>query len=215
MEVVGALQVTFFDLLRQTFTTSTAAATAVLIASCLAITAGSVVFLVPRLSSALIFVVIILQSFPVVALIPLLIIWLGNDWGPKIALGALFAFFPQSISVIRAMRSLDIEKIELFETMAATKLQTFFHLAVPSGLPGFFSGLRVGAPLAVVGCLVSEFAASDRGLGFYMLIAARHLETGQVFAGIVFATAMGIVAYGATLLLEHLLTPWHEMRLED
>jgi ABC-type nitrate/sulfonate/bicarbonate transport system permease component len=215
VDVANAVANTFPDLIRQTAVTARAASVSVIIAGCSAILAGTAVFLAPRLSSGLILLVIVLQSFPVVALLPLLVIWFGNDWGPKIALGTFFAFFPQVISVVRSIRTLDAEKVELFETLAASQMQLFFHLVVPSALPGFFSGLRVGAPLAVVGCLVSELAASDRGLGFYMLVASRRLETSEVFAGVVAATVLGVGAYCLTLVLEHFAAPWRTIRIDD
>lgn len=191
--------------------TAEAALFAAVLASGLAAVVGAVIFFMPRLSSPTIISIITLQSFPAVALVPLLTIWLGNGLSPRVALGSFFAFFPQAIAVTRAVRDLDREKVEFFESLAARGSQIFWQLVVPSATPGFFAGMRIGAPLAVVGCLVSEISSSDRGLGFYMLVASRRLETAQVFAGVILAAGMGLAAYGLVVVTERFLTPWRDV----
>jgi NitT/TauT family transport system permease protein len=132
---------------------------------------------------------------PKVALAPLFIIWFGHGILPKIIIAMLIAFFPVLVNAVLGLRSIDAEIIELMDSIAANKRQTFWRVRLPNSLPYIFPALKVAAPLSIVGAMVGEFVGSDRGLGYLMIIGDVNLDTDLLFAALVVVTAFGMVFY--------------------
>lgn len=154
------------------------------------------------------FILIFLQSIPVIALVPLLNIWFQSDVAPKIIIASLIGLFPLAVSMIRSIGSANRELLIYASTLGLSKSKLFLKIVVPCGLSGFFTGMRVGFPLAVVGAIVAEYAGSDNGIGYYMILAQRRLEIDALFAGIFFASAIGVLSFLCVLVLERIFIPW-------
>ncbi len=125
---------------------------------------------------------ITLKTIPVIAITPLLVIWLGSGSSSKIATAALICFFPSLVNFLRGAKSLDRDLVELFKVYSANKVQLTKMLILPSILPYLFAALKVSSSLAVVGALVGEFIGANRGLGFLILSNYYNLNTHYVFA---------------------------------
>jgi NitT/TauT family transport system permease protein len=151
---------------------------------------------------------IALKSVPIVAVAPLLIVWLGNGLAPKVVVAALISFFPVLVNTVKGLRSIDDEAFALFDSLSATRLQLFLKLRVPTSVPYVFAALRISSTLAVIGAIVGEFAGADRGLGFFVLISSHRLETVDMFVGIVLSSLMGIGFFYLVALLETWAVPW-------
>ena len=149
-----------------------------------------------------------LKSIPIVALAPLLIVWLGNGLAPKIIIAAIISFFPVVVNVTKGFKSVDAEALDLFNSLSATKYQIFKELQIFNSLPYLFSALKISATLAVIGAIVGEFSGSDKGLGFYILISSHRLETVDMFIGIILASALGLIFFYVVGAFEKYLTPW-------
>lgn len=149
-----------------------------------------------------------LKSIPIVALAPLLIVWLGNGLAPKIIIAAIISFFPVVVNVSKGFKNIDPEALDLFKSLSATKFQIFKELQLYNSLPYLFSALKISATLAVIGAIVGEFSGSDKGLGFYILISSHRLETVDMFIGIILASLLGLIFFYFVGILEKLLTPW-------
>jgi len=149
-----------------------------------------------------------LKSIPIVALAPLLIVWLGNGLAPKIIIAAIISFFPVVVNVTKGFKNVDAEALDLFKSLSATKYQIFKELQIFNSLPYLFSALKISATLAVIGAIVGEFSGSDKGLGFYILISSHRLETVDMFIGIILASLLGLLFFYAVGIIEKLFTPW-------
>lgn len=152
------------------------------------------------------------QSIPVVAIAPLLVIWFGPGLTSKVLICALIVFFPVLINTIVGMRSVPDDLRDLMRSLGATRWQTFRLLEVHAALPVLFGGLRIGATLAVIGAVVGEFVASDRGLGFLINVARGLYDTSLVFVAVLTLVVMAMGLYGLVVLLESRLLSWQQPR---
>ncbi len=142
------------------------------------------------------------QTIPKAALAPLLVLYLGYDWAPKIFLSFLISFFPIVISTVVGLQSLDRNFVNLARSMGASETQLFFKIRLPAALPNIFAGLKVGISLAVIGAVIGEYVAAQRGLGYLQLQATSQFDTTLNFAALVVISLIGIVLYMALSLLE-------------
>jgi NitT/TauT family transport system permease protein/putative hydroxymethylpyrimidine transport system permease protein len=152
--------------------------------------------------------VIVLQTVPLVAIAPMLVIWFGNGLLPRAAMSAIFAFFPILVNTVRGLRRADTATLELLESYAISRWQLFWTLRMPNSLPFLFAGLKVGSTLAVIGAIVGEFAGAGQGLGFVITVSTYYLDTSRTFAAIGYASLIGISLYLLLLWLERRLVFW-------
>jgi NitT/TauT family transport system permease protein len=161
-------------------------------------------------------ILVAVQCIPMIAIAPLLVIWFGFGLTTKVILAALISFFPIVINAVVGMKSLDKEMLYLARSLKATEWEIFFYFRLPKALPQLFGGFKVGITLAVVGAIVAEFVASEKGLGYLQLLANARLDTTMVFCSLVMLAAMGIALFYFVHLLERLMMPWyHGNRQED
>lgn len=151
---------------------------------------------------------ITLKTIPVIAVTPLLVIWLGSGSYSKIATAALICFFPSLVNVLRGVKSLDRDLVELFKVYSADKIQLTKMLIIPSIMPYLFAALKVSSSLAVVGALVGEFIGANRGLGFLILSNYYNLNTPYVFACIIVSSLIGIGFYYLIHFIEKNIITW-------
>jgi NitT/TauT family transport system permease protein len=150
------------------------------------------------------------QAIPIVAIAPLLVIWLGPGLFSKILISALIVFFPILINTIIGLRAVPEDLRDLMISLRATRWQTFRILEVPSALPVLLGGLRIGATLAVIGAVVGEFVGSDRGLGFLINIGRGQYDTALVFVAVFTLVIMALSLYGLVVLAEQQLLGWQQ-----
>jgi NitT/TauT family transport system permease protein len=152
----------------------------------------------------------ILVSFnmiPKVALGPLIIVWFRYGIGPNILIAFSICFFPVVLTTSRGLREVDPDLLDLVHSLKGSKWQLFSKIQLPSAMPYVFSGMKVGAILAVAGAIVGEFLGSDRGLGYLMMQVQVSLDTPAMFMALILITLVGMSLYGLVLLLEHMLVP--------
>jgi len=152
--------------------------------------------------------IVALQSVPVVAIAPLLVIWFGSGQTSKVLVCALIVFFPVLINTIVGVRSVDEDLRDLMRSLQASKWQTFYMLDLPAALPVLFGGLKIGVTLAVIGAVVGEFVGADRGLGFLINQARGLFNTPLVFVAIFSLVGIALILYGLVTLLEAWLLRW-------
>mgnify|MGYP001109616389 CR=1 FL=1 len=150
------------------------------------------------------------QAVPIVAIAPLLIIWLGPGMLSKVLICALIVFFPVLVNTIVGIRSVPEDLQDLMRSLKATRWQTVRLLEVPAAMPVFLGGLRIGATLAVIGAVVGEFVGADRGLGFLVNVGRGQYDTALVFVAVFTLIALAISLYGLVVLLESRLLSWKQ-----
>lgn len=136
--------------------------------------------------------VIVLQSFPKIAIAPLLVLWLGYGAPSKVLVAALTAFLPILSSVEAGLRSTEADQLDLLDSLRANKWEGFRHVRLPAALPHIFSGLHVGLIFAMLGTIVAEFVGSRRGLGVLIINMNYNLDVAGVFSVLMILAAMGV-----------------------
>jgi len=148
------------------------------------------------------------QSIPIVAIAPLLVIWLGPGIFSKILTSALIVFFPVLVNTIVGIRSVPVELYELMRSLQANHWQRIIKLEIPAALPVFLGGLRIGATLAVIGAVVGEFVGADKGLGFLVNVGRGLYDTSLVFVSVFTLVILALGLYGSVVFLESRLLSW-------
>jgi len=152
--------------------------------------------------------VTLLYSMPRVALLPVLILWLGVDFALRVAIVFLGAFFPIVISVYHGIKHVDEDLLETSRAFAATGWQTVRTIVVPCTLPYAVVGLRLGLGRALVGIVVAEMFASQTGLGGLIVAYGDFFRTAEMFVPILIIAFLGLALTEALKLVERQLTPW-------
>lgn len=152
--------------------------------------------------------VIGLRAIPIIAIAPLLVLWLGNGIWSKVAAAALLSFFAPLVNLVRGMRSFPVEYGDLFRSYGATKSQTLLKLRIPWSLPYFFASLRMAATLAVIGAIVGEFCGADRGIGHAIVMYSYQLDTAGVFVALLLSGLLSLLLFLSVAGLERLLVFW-------
>jgi len=149
------------------------------------------------------------QTIPMVALAPLLLIWIGYDITSKLIVVVLYCFFPIAVACADGLASVEPEMIRLMRSMKATRWQILWMVRLPAAMPAFFSGLRIAATYSVVGAIFGEYVGAEKGLGIYMQRATNSFATAQVFAAIVVTAALSLALFGLVSLIERIALPWY------
>ena len=149
-----------------------------------------------------------LQIAPKVAFAPLFVMWMGFTVYPKILVAILIVFFPVMVNVLTAIRAVDPDLVNLGRSFSASRWQIFSMIEYPTTLPPLFSGLRIGATLAVIGVVVGELVGGNMGLGYLLTFGEGQGNTAMVFVAIIMLTIIGIAAYGAVVLAERRVLHW-------
>jgi NitT/TauT family transport system permease protein len=159
-------------------------------------------------------IAIAVKTTPIVAVAPLLVIWLGTGWWSKIVAVILICFFPVLVNAVKGLKAADAEYRELFQTLGATRSQEFRKLRIPYCLPYLFSALKISSSLAIVGAIVGEFVGATQGLGYLIMVSSAHLETATLFAAIAAAALAGITMFYVIGWTEERVVFWHSGSLE-
>ena len=161
---------------------------------------------------------VILQVTPIVAIAPLIIIWVKDTFLSLLLCAWIVAFFPIVSNTTLGLNSADRNLVELFRLYGASNWQILWRLRLPSALPYFLAGLRISGGLALIGAVVAEFVAgtggAETGLASRIFEAGYRLQIPRMFAALVLLSLTGIAIYGALSLLSWLLLRrWHESAL--
>lgn len=148
------------------------------------------------------------QAVPIVALAPLLVIWFGPGRLSKILVCALTLFFPMLMNTVVGLRSVNADLVNMMRSLQATRWQMFTLLEVPSALPTLLGGLKVSMTLSVIGAVVGEFVAADRGLGFLINVARGNFDTALMFVAILTLVVIALALYLSIVVLEKGLFAW-------
>jgi len=193
---------------RHIISTLTAVVSGFLLAAVFAILLAGVLTGIPRLERIFMPFIIAFQTLPKIAVAPLVIIWLGFGQSGKILIVAVVVFFPVLINALAGLRIRDRSWYELFESLGASKMQSFIHLRVPASMPYVFAGLRIGIVFALIGSVVAEFVGSREGLGYILLQQRAAFNVAGVFAILLLLMIVGTVLNFILAAVERKVTFW-------
>jgi NitT/TauT family transport system permease protein len=164
---------------------------------------------------------VILQTTPLVAIAPLIVIWLkDNTLGALVLCAWIAAFFPVVANTTLGLNSVDRNLTNLFKLYNTNPWQRLIYLRLPSALPYFLGGLRISGGLSLIGAVVAEFVAgtggAKSGIAYQILIASYNLQIPKMFAALLLVTGLGIVIFvGLSALSDALLKDWHESAVKQ
>jgi len=151
------------------------------------------------------------NSVPKVAIAPLFVVWLGTGPEPKIAISFLIAVFAIIVDAVHGLRSVPADVMDLGRVLKGSRWDFFFKVRLPCALPSILTGMKVSISLALVGAIVGEFVASQRGLGYIILSAQGSFDTPRVFAALFLLGGMGMALFTMLEWIERRVTHWRHI----
>lgn len=152
--------------------------------------------------------VVLINTIPVVAKAPILVLLLGNGMEPKIAIAALICFFPTLVNMVRGLEAVNPQAMELMRVLSASKREVFFKLRLYNSLPYLFSALKISASTSVVGAIVGEWIGSNFGIGALIIQATYSFDSALLYATVIVASCFSMLFFLSVTMLERLLVRW-------
>lgn len=152
--------------------------------------------------------VVLINTIPVVAKAPILVLLLGNGMEPKIAIAALICFFPTLVNMVRGLEAVNPQAMELMRVLSASKREVFFKLRLYNSLPYLFSALKISASTSVVGAIVGEWIGSNVGIGALIIQATYSFDSALLYATVIVASCFSMLFFLSVTMLERLIVRW-------
>ncbi|GGF54192.1 ABC transporter permease [Azorhizobium oxalatiphilum] len=148
------------------------------------------------------------NSVPKVAMVPVLVLWLGIGQPTAVVTAFLLCFFPIAVNVATGLATVEPELEDVLRSLGASKTDLLIKVGLPRAMPYFFASLKVAITLAFVGAVISETLASNDGIGYLMIQASSQFRVPLMFAGLAVIAAMGVVTYVVFAVIERRVTGW-------
>ena len=161
------------------------------------------------MEEALFPIAVMVNTIPVVAKAPILVLLLGNGMEPKIAIAAIICFFPTLVNMTRGLRDVRSEQLELMRVLSATPREVFMRIRVPNALPYLFSALKIAASTAVIGAIVGEWIGSTKGIGALIIQSTYNFDSPLLYATIVVGSTFSALFFGVISLIERRVLRWN------
>ncbi|WP_242046359.1 MULTISPECIES: ABC transporter permease [Calothrix] len=164
---------------------------------------------------------VILQTTPIVAIAPLIILWFKNNTFAALVVCAwIVAFFPIVSNTTLGLNSVDRNLLNLFQLYKASRWQTLLYLRLPSAMPYFLGGLKISGGLSLIGAVVAEFVAgtggAKAGIAYRILISSYNLQIPRMFAALLLTTGLGVLIFvSLNALSDFILSKWHESAIKQ
>ena len=148
------------------------------------------------------------QTMPTIAIAPLLILWMGYGYAPKIVLVFLTCFFPMTIGLLGAFSQADIDALRMLKSMGAKKWQLYAFIKIPQAMPAFFTSLKISTSYSVIAAVIAEWLGGDYGLGVYMIRVRRSYSFDKMFAVILLTSVLSLLLIKLVSIIEKTAIPW-------
>jgi NitT/TauT family transport system permease protein len=155
---------------------------------------------------------VFVNTLPKIAVAPLFLVWFGYGILPNILIVILISFFPMVINTATGLVAVEEDLLDLVSYLHATKWQKLRLIQLPNSLPYVFSGLKITSTTAVVGAIIGEFIASDKGLGSVIISSQTTLSTPAIFGSLILITIIGMGLFWGVEVLEKVLMPWEKQK---
>jgi len=157
-------------------------------------------------------IAVMINTIPVVAKAPILVLLLGNGMEPKIAIAALVCFFPTLVNMTRGLRDVGQEQLDLMHVLSASPREVFFKLRVQNSLPYLFAALKIAASTAVIGAIVGEWIGSNVGIGALIIQATYNFDSALLYATITVGSTFSALFFAAISIAERRIIKWNTGR---
>ncbi|UYN93968.1 MAG: ABC transporter permease [Enhydrobacter sp.] len=162
----------------------------------------------PFVYSGLYPLLIAFNAIPKVAIVPILMIWVGVGALPAIITAFVISFFPIVVNVATGLATIEPEMRDVLRSLGATRTEILTKVGIPRAMPYLFASLKVAITLAFIGSVISETVGGNRGIGFLMLSAGARNDAPTTFAGLFAIAIMGVLMYAVCALVEKRMTRW-------
>lgn len=151
---------------------------------------------------------VIVQSTPIVAVAPIIVVVMGAGDLPRVFITFLIAFFPIVVSCVTGLLATPEELVELSRSLGASKAREYRNIRLPYAIPHLFSALRISITLAVIGAVVAEFVAAEKGLGYFINFSTSMFQVPQAFAALMMLVVISLLLFHLIGLLQKVFFPW-------
>jgi len=205
--IIQALIADISPLLRHSGVTVLEALIGMLISFAVAVVFGIIMDALPAFKRCVYPILVVTQTVPIIVLAPILVIYMGFGWAPKILTVVLMCFFPIVVSFSDGLSQMDEGYINLIRTYGGSKLQVYKIVKLPSAFVSLISGLKVAATYSISGAVVGEWIASSSGLGYYLIRAKNGYQMEKVFASVLVIIILSLLMNGLVKLFGYLVVP--------
>lgn len=162
----------------------------------------------PFVYSGLYPLLIAFNAIPKVAIVPILMIWVGVGSLPAIITAFAISFFPIVVNVATGLATIEPEMRDVLRSLGATRVEILTKVGIPRAMPYLFASLKVAITLAFIGSVISETVGGNNGIGFLMLSASARNDAPTTFAGLFAIAIMGVLMYAVCAMIEKRMTRW-------
>ncbi|SFD67121.1 ABC-type nitrate/sulfonate/bicarbonate transport system, permease component [Paenibacillus catalpae] len=173
---------------------------------------AAVLHLIPIVRKAVYPLLVVSQNVPVIAIGPILTIWLGYGVLPKVILVWIVCFFPVSVAMLNGFKDTDPTLRNYMQMIGAGNWQLFMRLELPNAVTHLFSGLKIAASYSVLSAVVAEWLGADKGLGHYMILSSKGYEPARVFAAVFLIVLLSLALFGLVAVIERFVIRWRPMK---
>ncbi|HEY1326306.1 MAG TPA: ABC transporter permease [Casimicrobiaceae bacterium] len=153
-------------------------------------------------------IAVMINTIPVVAKAPILVLLMGNGMEPKITIAALICFFPTLVNMVRGLESVNPQSMELMRVLSASKREVFFKLRLFNSLPYLFSALKIATSTSVIGAVVGEWIGSTMGIGALIIQATYNFDSALLYAAVIMSSCLAGAFFLLVTMLERLIVRW-------
>jgi NitT/TauT family transport system permease protein len=154
-------------------------------------------------------IVVLINTIPVVAKAPILVLLLGNGIEPKIAIAALICFFPTLVNMVRGLEAVNPQALELMRVLSASRREVFWKLRLQTALPYLFSALKISASTATIGAIVGEWVSTTNGIGALIVHAMYAFDSALLYATVLVGSGFAFCFFLAISAAERFVIRWH------
>jgi NitT/TauT family transport system permease protein len=166
------------------------------------------------LSRTLYPIIVVVHSMPIVAVAPIIVVTLGASDLPRVVITFLITFFPIVVTTTAGLLATPEELVELSRSLRASRFREIVQIRLPFALPYIFSALKIATTLSVVGAVVAEFVAAEKGLGYMIMFSTSFFKINQSFASLAILVVVSLTFFQTMVLLQKWLAPWSLPRSE-
>ena len=153
-------------------------------------------------------IAVFINTIPIIAVAPILVLLLGNGYAPKIVIAALICFFPTLVNMVRGLKAVSPQMLELMRVLSANGREVLFKIRLQSSLPFLFAALKIASTTCVIGAIVGEWIGSNYGLGALILEATYNYRAPLLYATVILGAGMAVAAFAIVTLIERRVLKW-------
>ncbi|MCR4268128.1 ABC transporter permease [Nitratireductor sp. ZSWI3] len=153
-------------------------------------------------------VAVFVNTIPILAIAPILVLIFGNGMTAKVVIAALICFFPTLVNMVKGLQSVGKDALDLAQILSATKNEVFWKIRLPASLPYLFAALKIAATTSVIGAIVGEWIGADVGLGALIIDATFNFRSPLLYATVFVSSGLAVLLFLMVTLLERRLVYW-------